>query len=183
MIRCKNCGAQNPDGAAFCKKCGKKIVKVPIHKRWWFWVIIVFIALCFLPTGSETEEPEETTAEETTAPETTTEKSEEYLAISVNELIKALETNAMNAKDDYNGKLVEITGRCDVIDASGKYISLYADDSIWSMLNVQCYIKNKDQREFVKSIVQGESVVTLRGKITDVGEIMGYSLDIHEFVQ
>ena len=112
---------------------------------------------------------------------TTTNPKKEYLVCSVSELVDALDANALNAKEKYEGQYVEITGRVDVIDASGRYISLYPEDDEWEFTDVQCFVENKEQKEFIKTINTGD-IVTVRGKITSVGEILGYSLEIHEFV-
>lgn len=148
----------------------------PIYKKWWFWIIIVILIIAIIPTSNNGE------GDEKQADETQTETSLEYLMISVTELVNDLEGNALNAKEQYEGKCVEISGRVDVIDASGEYICLYPENSEWSLLSVQCSIENKEQREFVKTISTGD-IVTLRGKITSVGEVLGYYLDIHEFVE
>lgn len=132
-------------------------------------------------TTSEVAVTVEQTTEATT-PTTTaaTAPIEEYLAYSVSEMVEDLESNALNAKEFYKGKKVEITGRVDVIDASGKYISLYPEDNEFSFTGVQCFVKNKEQLESVKKITKGD-IVTIRGEITMVGEILGYNLNIHSF--
>ncbi|MCH5297620.1 MAG: zinc-ribbon domain-containing protein [Ruminococcus sp.] len=110
---CKNCGQQIEDGAKFCDKCGapqdnkgdtqvqpiefqnqfeqQTKPKKPIHKKWWFWVIIAVVAIGVIgaATGNNgnnaaktdskqavTNVVEETTKEEITA-EPTTEKPTE----------------------------------------------------------------------------------------------------------
>lgn len=140
-------------------------------------VVVSVLILCGAGIAAEFEGVE-TSADESEV----TEPSTKYSVHSVSELVADLEANALNAKEKYEGEYVEITGRVDVIDASGQYICLYPEDNEWILIDVQCFIKNKEQKEFVKSIKTGD-VVTIRGKITSVGEIMGYSLNIHEFVK
>lgn len=89
-----------------------------------------------------------------------------------------LDSNAMGASDKYKGKYLEITGKLSNIDAAGKYIDLMADGD-FEIIGVQCYIKNDDQKAKVSSLTKGDTV-TLKGKCTDVGEVLGYSLDIEE---
>lgn len=153
-------------------------MKKPIYKKWWFWVIIVAVVLWVIGTvtGDDIAQAEETKAEETRK-----EPSSKYIVVSVSQLAKELDANALNAKEKYDGEYVEITGRVSVIDADGRYISLEPTDNEWSLDSVMCYVKGKEQKEFVKTISTGD-VVTLRGKITSVGEVLGYYLDIHEFV-
>ena len=45
-------------------------------------------------------------------------------------------------------------------------------------MGVQCYIQNDEQLEKVLEMKIGDTI-TLKGQITEVGEVMGYSLDIH----
>ena len=57
-------------------------------------------------------------------------------------------------------------------------IDLMADGD-FEIIGVQCYIKNDDQKAKISSLTKGDTV-TLKGKCTDVGEVLGYSLDITE---
>jgi hypothetical protein len=93
-------------------------------------------------------------------------------------MMDALNNNAMGASDKYKGKYLEITGKLTNIDAAGKYIDLMADGD-FEIIGVQCYIKNDDQKAKIASMSKGDTV-TLKGKCTDVGEVLGYSLDIDE---
>ena len=113
--------------------------------------------------------------------ENTTEAVEEttqisYEAHSVNEMMQDLRTNAMNASDKYKDKNLEITGKLSTIDSSGKFISLIADGD-FEVVGVTCYIKSDEQKEIIKT-KSSKDMITLRGKCTDVGEVLGYSLDI-----
>ena len=62
-----------------------------------------------------------------------------------------------------------------------KYISLLSATDTWDFLGVHCYIKTKEQKEIVKTLVSDQEL-TIRGKITDVGEVLGYYLDITEII-
>ena len=90
-----------------------------------------------------------------------------------------LYSNAMKATDKYEKQYVELTGRLNVIDSSGKYISITPVDDEFAIMGVQCYIKNDDQKTAIMDMSIGDTVI-VKGKITDVGEVMGYSLDIDE---
>ena len=113
------------------------------------------------------EEPKEEKEEETI----------EYTEITVDELYDALEKNAVNASDAYKGGYYAVTGKLSNIDASGDYISLTEMNDEYSFNSMNCYIKSDEQLERVKQLSKGDTV-TVRGKIKDVGEILGYSLDI-----
>ena len=53
---CKYCMRQIDDDVLFCPACGKPqkgSAKKPIYKRWWFWVIVVLIAIGIFGGGDE----------------------------------------------------------------------------------------------------------------------------------
>jgi hypothetical protein len=51
----------------------------------------------------------------------------------------------------------------------------------WDINGIYCKIKTDEQREIVKTLKKDQKI-TIRGKITDVGEFLGYYLDINEIV-
>jgi len=93
------------------------------------------------------------------------------------EMIDDLEANAMNATDKYKGKYIQVTGKLSNIDAQGSYISLSKEANDFTLLSVQCFIKTDEQKEAIKTMNKGDTI-TLKGKCTDVGEILGYTLNI-----
>lgn len=83
MIKCTSCQADIAKSAKACPSCGAKNKK-PIFKKWWFWVLVVFIIAGIAggseDTTSETQEVSGTTTEvaqsEEKAPEVKKEKFE-----------------------------------------------------------------------------------------------------------
>lgn len=190
MKTCKHCGALIAKGAKVCPKCGGKN-KPPIYQRPWFIILAVIIVLGFIgslgnkdktssSTGSTTteavKESKVDTAEskEEAAP---VEEKIEYTPVSVSEMVKDIEGNAMKAQEKYKGNYFEITGRVGNIDSDGKYIGLESEDDSFNLVNVQCFIKSDDQKSKIMEMSKGDNI-TVRGKCKDVGEIMGYSIDI-----
>ena len=167
--QCKVCGKDIATSAKVCPYCGAKNKK-PIYKRWWFIVIIVFIVLGAVFGGGDSSEDVKTNSG-------TEQKEIEYTKYTVSEMISDLEDNAMAAKEKYDGQYVEITGQMDVVDSDGKYIALYPGKSDFELTSVKCYIMTDEQKEQLKNLKTG-SRVTVKGKITDVGEVIGYLLDI-----
>lgn len=110
------------------------------------------------------------------------EETIEYIKVSVDDLEDALEANAAAAKDTYNKKYVEVTGKLGTIDSDLKYIGLDSTTKEWDLYGIHCTIKNNEQREIVKTLTKDQEI-TIRGKITDVGEVLGYYLDITEIIQ
>lgn len=121
-------------------------------------------------TGDSSENPDQGEAEEQIT----------YTPCTVNDIMSALDANALSASDTYKDKYLEVTGTLGTIDSSGKYITLMPDDD-FSIVGVQCYITDDSQLDIVKTLTT-DSTVTVRGKCTDVGEVLGYSLDIDEIV-
>ena len=167
--KCKYCKTEIPADAKVCPQCRKKLKGGKLK-----WVLIILIVFCAIGyaagSGSNSGSSSSTKKEEATPIE--------YTAVSVNDMMTALNDNAMGASDKYKGKYLEITGKLTNIDAAGKYIDLMADGD-FEIIGVQCYIKNDDQKSKISSMSKGDTV-TLKGKCTDVGEVLGYSLDITE---
>ena len=175
--KCKHCKMDIPKDAKICPHCRKK-QKSGILK----WVVLILIigVVIGAVTGEDKSADSTTKQTEATASDNQKQESEsiEYTSASVNDMMDALNNNAMGASDKYKGKYLEITGKLTNIDAAGKYIDLMADGD-FEIIGVQCYIKNDDQKAKIASMSKGDTV-TLKGKCTDVGEVLGYSLDIDE---
>ena len=54
---CSVCGSEIAKNAKTCPSCGAKNKK-SIYKRWWFWAIIVIIAIGIIGSGSDSDNPE-----------------------------------------------------------------------------------------------------------------------------
>lgn len=108
-------------------------------------------------------------------------KTIEYTAVSIDEMEEALENNAAAAKDTYKGKYLEITGRLGTIDSDLKYISLLSPTDNWDLIGVHCTLKNQTVKDVVKTLSKDQTII-VRGKVTDVGEVLGYYLDTYEII-
>ena len=180
MTTCKHCGQEIAASAKVCPHCGGKN-KPPIYKRWWFIAIIVIIVLAVIGGSGSSDSSGSTssTATSKTAVSSSSEAAIEYTAYTVTELSEDLNSNALKASDKYKGQYVELTGRLSVIDSNGKYISIVDSTDEWAITGVQCYIKNDEQKQVVKDMSIGDEII-VKGKITDVGEVLGYFLDMTE---
>ena len=187
LVTCKHCGEEIAAGAKVCPKCGGKNKK-PIYKRPWFIILIVLIVIGAIGSAGGNDNQSDTSKDTNNAvvneKDSTQKETEEisYTAYNVSELTRDLDSNAMKATDKYKNQYVELTGRLNVIDSSGKYISITPTDDEFAIIGVQCYIKNDDQKNAVMDMSIGDTVI-VKGKITDVGEVMGYSLDIDEITK
>jgi len=170
---CKNCNAEIDSKAVLCPSCGVK-VKKPFYKKWWF---IIFAAIIVIAVISSSGGNNNTSNSDDSVTKQSDKKEIEYTEYSVAQMISDLEENALKAENTYKNKYVKITGELTNIDSGGKYISLYADNDSFSLHSVQCYIKSDEQKNAVMNMSIGDTI-TVKGKVTDIGEILGYQLNI-----
>lgn len=175
--KCKYCQSEIPAYVKACPKCFRQQQTIPI------WVIVaiiivVILAIIGIVSGGGNEGSDNTNTNNNSSK---TQETVEYIKVSKDELDDALEENAAAAKDTYIDKYVEITGKLGTINSDLKYISLRSTTNSWDFNGVHCSIKNDEQREIVKTLTK-EQTLTIRGKITAVGEVLGYYLDITEII-
>lgn len=178
MTHCKSCGHEiSAKGKVTCPSCGR-VNKKPIYKRVWFIALVVIVVLSVIANmGSNDSTSTPTTSNTTTATsKPIVEEKIDPVDVTVKELIDMLEDNALKAKNTYDGMYVRVTGELSVIDASGKYFSLQPSNVLISFINVLCFI-DEEHLDTVMEFQVGQTV-TVIGEITDVGEVMGYKLDV-----
>ena len=162
MKHCAVCGEEIASSAKVCPKCGAANKK-PIYQQGWFIVVIIIGVLAIMvSTGGTSEVNKEDIS---------------YTAYTVDQLMEDLNKNAANASGVYKDQYVELTGRLAVIDSDGKYISIHPLKDKWTIIGVQCSIENEEQKNAVMQMAIDDTIV-VRGKITGVGEIFGYYLDM-----
>lgn len=176
LTNCASCGAEIATSAKTCPQCGAK-VKRPVTKKWWFWALLVIVVIGII--GGASGGGKSSTGPDTTKQPSGTEQPISYTHYNVTELFDALSTNAMKAQSDFKDQYVEIEGYLSVIDSDGKYISVGAapNDYTYVLQSVLCNIKNDTQKQQIMNINTGSPIV-VRGKITSVGEVMGFALDM-----
>ena len=172
MKKCKHCQTDIPKKSKVCPNCRKKQGnKLGIALI----VVGVLIVIGVLGGGDDTSSTStNTTSEVASAPVEIT-----YTQATVSDMMSMLDSNALKAEKTYQDQYVEITGRLSNIDSDGSYITLVPTDDEWAILGVQCYIKSDEQLNRVLEMTVGDTV-TLKGKVTTVGEVLGYGLDIDE---
>ena len=168
-VRCAKCGTEILDvKVKKCPNCGTNIAK-PIFKKWWFWLIIVLGVLIIgsaMGTGTSTSD--------------VSSDSKKYEKVELQQMIDELKENALKAKNTYQGKYIEVTGKISNFDSDGAYVSIEATNANeWNLDTVLCYIKNDKQLETLMEKSVGDNV-TIKGKVTSVGEVLGYSINIDE---
>lgn len=175
MKKCKECGEEISSSAKVCPKCGKKQKSL---KGIIIATVLILIIIGAMAGGDNTNNSSNTPTSASTSTQKEPENIE-YITVTVDELNDALKNNSAVAKENYNGKYLEITGRLGTIDSDLKYISLLSTTDEWDIVGIHCTIKNDIQKEKVKTLSKNDTIV-VKGKITDVGEVLGYYLDITE---
>ena len=185
---CRVCGAEIAKNAKTCPSCGAKNKK-PVYLRPWFILLAIVLAAAVAGSsgssdkeGSVSSSPNSAQASVSSGSQIQEDPEVVYTPYSVAQMMDDLNSNALKASKTYDDQYVEISGKLDVIDSSGDYISLVPSDNSFYIIGVQCYITTEDQLEQIMEMSIGDSV-TLRGKITDVGEILGYSMNIDSIVR
>lgn len=175
---CKYCKTEIPYDAKICPNCRKKQKMGLIPK-----ILLVILALAIIVAifGGDSDVEPKTTSNNVSekASETVKEEPIEYIVDDVSNMNTILKDNAMKAENTYNGKYVEVTGILTTIDSDGKYFCV--DESDFDLYGVQCRFKNEDQKQVIMNHSRGDTI-TVRVKITDVGEVLGYMADTIEFV-
>lgn len=157
-----------------------------------FGILVIIGAIGSAFGGGNNEEAEE--AEETVAESVTEEKKEEsteenkeeekeieYISVTADELSDMLSDNALKAENNYKDKYLEITGKLGTIDSKGKYIGINSDKD-FDLTIIQCYIKSDEQKEIIMEMSRGDSI-TIKGYCKDIGEVLGYQIDIDEIIK
>ena len=83
-MNCRYCGAEYQTRDVYCPNCGRPTSpgakqnqpKKPFYKKWWFWAIIIFLAIGAIGNSGESDEPTEDDIS-VMATETTSEVTEE----------------------------------------------------------------------------------------------------------
>ncbi|MBQ3114797.1 MAG: zinc ribbon domain-containing protein [Clostridia bacterium] len=171
---CKKCGNEVDKKAVVCTSCGCKIKK-PIYKKWWFWGVIVVIAIAI---GASSGGNETTVSNNDNAQNQVEEIT--YEVVDLQTMFDELDSNAMKAEANYQKKNVEFECKIKSFDSDGSYISVEpVGASEWNFVSAMCYIKNDTQKEFLIQKNVGD-IITIKGQVKSIGEVVGYSIDIKE---
>ncbi|MEG0918555.1 MAG: zinc-ribbon domain-containing protein [Bacilli bacterium] len=177
LITCTHCGADISKGAKTCPSCGGKNKK-PIYKRPWFIVIIAILVIGVV--GSALGGGDSNTNTSSNDEPQKAEKKIEYTEHDIKKMHKELEANALKAEEKYQDKYIEITGKLGTIDSDGSYICIETNEE-YSFDDIQCYIEDDKQLKQIKELNKGDSV-TIQGQVTEIGELLGYSMDIDKIL-
>ena len=175
LVNCKSCGKEIGKGVNKCVSCGADQRSFfGKHKILTGILAIVIIGGVISAMGGGDK------SKATTAPASSSAATQQPKAapmvVTADKLVEVLKGNALNASDTYKGKYVEVTGQLSTIDSGGKYFSIAPMDGSFSLTNIMCNI-TPEQKATVSKFTSKQKV-TVTGTITDVGEIMGYTMKV-----
>ena len=173
MRKCKYCRSEIDKEANVCPNCHKS-QRTPT----WVIVLIVIFVIGGIGAIASSSDDEKGVESNSTSSKSTQEKIE-YIKVTRDDMREELKSNAAAAKEKYINKYVEVSGKLGTIDSDLKYISLVSSTDDWDIAGMMCYIKSDEQKNIVKSLTKDQEII-VKGKITDVGEVLGYSLNITE---
>lgn len=105
-----------------------------------------------------------------------------YKQVDFKTMTNDLKQNAFRAEETYQNEYIQITCQIENIDSDGKYISVVSvGNTELFPTHVQCFIKTDAQRNVIMYKNKGDAV-TIKGKVTMIGEIIGYLIDIDEII-
>lgn len=105
-----------------------------------------------------------------------------YTEVTVESLYNDLRQNAYAASVNHNEQYHAVRGKIGTIDSSGKYFVLEEASVEYWAESVHCSIKSEQALQDLATVITGE-VVTVYGKITTVGEILGYYMDAYSIAK
>lgn len=157
-----------------------------VHKKWWFWVLMALATIVTIGIiGSSGEDSYTTGVNSGTSQATQSQESAQkpkdevnYEKTELRQMLDDLDANALKAEKTYQNKYVEVVGKITNFDSDGSYISIEpVDADAWNFDTVMCKIKTDEQRNYLMKKEVGD-IVTIKGQITSIGEILGYTIKI-----
>jgi len=108
-------------------------------------------------------------------------KASSFGYYSTDELIAAVSDNPLKAKETYKDKFVFVKGKINNMDSNGKYIDITSLTNPYDFTIIQCYIKTDTVKNTVMDLKMGDTII-IGGIVSDVGELMGYSINMYVLV-
>ena len=105
-------------------------------------------------------------------------KTKSYRYCSSDDLIAAVNDNPLKAKETYKDNFIFVKGKISNMDSNGKYIDITSMTDPYDFTIIQCYIKNDTVKNTVMDLKKGDTVI-VGGIVSDVGELMGYSINMY----
>ena len=105
-------------------------------------------------------------------------KAKSFAYCSTDDLIAAVSDNPLKAKETYKDNFVFVKGKINNVDSNGKYIDITSLKNPYDFTIIQCYIKTDMVKNAVMDLKIGDTII-IGGVVSDVGEVMGYSINMY----
>lgn len=187
LIKCPECGKDISDKASTCPNCGHPIspqqttVNVTqvqpekkekkkgscLTKIIGFVVVIIIIGV-IASSGSKDDNKTKTsdagsstaTTEKSTSEEAETTEEPEYINVTSTELIDAYNDNQVSCKQNYDGKLLAVTGKVESVgtDIMNQTYVCLGHDTDYTFVGIQCFTKDDDQIAKIAELSEGDTI-------------------------
>lgn len=151
ITNCKVCNAEIAKNAKNCPACGAKNKK-PFFKKPIFWILIVFVILIAVISGSGSSN-------------SSIDYSKPDASVSADEIINAYGANSVTADETYKNKVIKVKGKISTISEYTIYLKGDEEDN-W-LTSVDCSLAS-GQDDIIKSIVT-DSYITIVGVCKSTG--------------
>lgn len=158
--------------------------KKPFFKRTWFIILAVVLIIIIMSNvlgHGKSDNSSNSSSQSVNTDSNSEAKKITYSSVDASTMLENLNSNALKAEKTYKDKYVEVTGKVYNIDSSGKYINIDGVNDQFTITGIMCSLKTDKQRDVVAELTKGQTVV-VKGKVTSVGEVLGYSLDVDEII-
>ncbi len=132
-------------------------VKKSIFKKWWFWVLAVFVIAVI---GSQSKKRETEAANTSSSSSSSDEVVVRTPSVSASTLFSDYEANEIAASNKYEGKFYKVSGTADDIGKDimdDGYVTLKTS----GLFGVQCFFENEQE---LASIQKGQQI-TVHGRV------------------
>jgi len=179
---CNKCGKEISNDSRVCKFCGNTVsqqqtinynintantvrTKKKVYQQWWFWLIIIFLAVGIIGTAiSGDSENIATRGNINSNEDKTQERQEDILKMNYEVLHKEYMDNPIAADAKYKGKTLQLTGKVDNIDreiAGNTYITFHVGEK-YSFQDIRITFKKSQESEVAK-LKKGQQI-TIQGE-------------------
>ena len=175
LVNCKACGKEIAKGVKKCVSCGADQRNFfSRHKIVTGILVLVIIGIgSAIGSGGKSNT---TTVPTSSAAVATQQPKAAPMVVAADKLVADLKGNPLNASETYKGKYIEVTGQLASIDSDGKYFSISPMNDDFSFTNILCNI-TPEQKATVSKFTSKQKL-TVTGTMTNVGEILGYTMKV-----
>lgn len=109
------------------------------------------------------------------------EENIQYQQTTIEDLYKELNANPSATAQKYDHQFIDVSGYVISINKDGKsFLVAKANDSQLSLESISC--SGKKAQEVIASGLTIGQRVNVKGKVLDVGEVLGYSMKLYEII-